>query len=69
MRVSLYAVAAGAAAIARGVPPLEETGLVMTGEMQWSSVALSGSAVLAGLLAFLPDKKKSWSLRRRSQWS
>ena len=66
--LSLYSVAAGAAAIALGVALLE-TGLVLTGEMMWSIAALSGSAVLAGLLGLLPDRKQPGSLRRRRHWS
>ena len=49
----LYSVAAGAASIALAVAIMNETGLVLTDELKWSIVALSGSGVLAVLLEAL----------------
>ncbi len=65
--LSLYSAAAGAASVALGVA-LMEAGLVLTDEMKWSIVVLSGSGAFAGLLALLTDKKRRWALRQRIEW-
>ncbi len=51
----LYSVAAGAAAIALAVAIMGD-GLVLTAEMKWSIIGLSGSGVLAAVLEVLARK-------------